>query len=97
MTVEAIRENPWNVIAQPLPQFPSRLLLEVACRAARYCVASEHHLMEAARGGRYIPAWFNTDEILPDAHEVSEDRWLQALTKLEEFGAVIAKMPDEAD
>ncbi|HEY1745718.1 MAG TPA: hypothetical protein VGG11_02985 [Xanthobacteraceae bacterium] len=88
LTIEAIRENPWNGVTLPLPQFPTELLLEVACRAAEYCAASEYHLMEAARRGSYIPNWFNTDEICPDVHEESEERWLRAEVRLDEIGTV---------
>ena len=37
--------------------------------------------------GDYIPSWFNTDEILPDAHEDSEDRYLRSLDKYDEIRA----------
>jgi hypothetical protein len=87
LTIEDIRNNPWNVITNPLPEFPSEILLEVAYRAAEYCFRSEYELMEAARHRRYIPSWFNTDEILPDAHEDSEDRYLRSLDKYDEIRA----------
>jgi hypothetical protein len=85
LTIEKIRENPWNVIAHPLPEFPSEILLEVAYRAAEYCTRSEGELVQAARRGRYMPSWFNPDEILPDWHEESEEWWLKALDKYEEM------------
>jgi hypothetical protein len=92
LTVQAIRENPWNVVTQPLPEHPAELLLEAAYRAAEYCAASEYKLMEAARRGRHIPAWFNPDEICPDPHEESEARWLRAEEKIEEIGTAYERI-----
>ena len=96
LTIKAIRENPWNVLAQPLPQFPTELLLKFALRAAEYCTSSEYALMEEARSGNYLPAWLTTDEICPDAHEECEDRYLQALDKFNEIGALFKKIRDQS-
>jgi hypothetical protein len=85
VTLEALRENPWNVLTGALPANPSELLLELAYHAANYCVVSEHALMEAARDGSYAPSWWTPDEVCPDAHEESEDRWSAARNKFDEI------------
>jgi hypothetical protein len=83
VTLEAIRENPWNVLNGALPANPSKLLLEVAYHAANYCVVSEYAVMEAARDGSYTPPWWTPDEVCPDAHEEAEGRWWPALQRFE--------------
>ena len=82
MTIEAIRENPWNAVDHELPEVADRLLLDVAYRAAVYCMTSEYELMNAARAGEYMPAgWYASD--CPDVHEESEDQWLRARERSE--------------
>jgi hypothetical protein len=95
LTLEAIRENPWNVVVQPLPESPSELLLEVAYRAAEYCAASEFELMDAARDDRYTPYWWRPSTDCPDAHEESEARGQRAQAKLEEIGALYERLYDK--
>ena len=51
LTLEAIRENPWIVLADPLPINPPPLLLKAAYLAADYCCRSEHLIMTAVRRG----------------------------------------------
>lgn len=85
LTLKAIRENPWNVVAHKLPKKPDKLLLEAAFLAADYCCRAEFFLMEEARHGDYTPSWWRPDEICPDAHEESEERYLQALDRFEQI------------
>jgi hypothetical protein len=72
LTIEAIRENPWNVLSQELPPNPSLLLLRLARMAADYCRRSENLLMFAAHAGDYIPVEWEESSDSPDAHEFSE-------------------------
>ena len=92
LTLEALRENPWNVITQQLPDAPDELLLQAAYLAAEYCKCSEYALMNAARRGRYTPSWFTEDEVCPDAHEESEERGWEAEIKMEEIGRVYEQL-----
>lgn len=83
LTIEAIRENPWIVLADPLPTNPPPLLLKVAYLAAEYCRRIEYLIMTAARAGDYEPAgWFAADTS-PDVHEDSESWWLAAEMRME--------------
>ncbi|MDR3487388.1 MAG: hypothetical protein P4M05_21090 [Bradyrhizobium sp.] len=65
MTFEAIRENPWNVVALDLPPQPCRLLLRAAALAADYCRRSEYLFMLAARAAPWRLA--NSKEDIPMA------------------------------
>ncbi len=91
MTLEAIRENPWNVIALPLPARPERILLEAAYLAADYCRRSEALLMNAARTGDYTPRGWNMSDDGPDIHEESEARGDSADRRLAEICALMEK------
>jgi hypothetical protein len=55
LTIEAIRENPWNVVSHTLPPHPDPLLLVVAYLAADYCRQSERVLDRACLDGKYAP------------------------------------------
>jgi hypothetical protein len=55
LTIEAIRQNPWNVLSHELPHDPSLLLLRLARMAADYCRRSENLLMFAVPDGEYLP------------------------------------------
>jgi hypothetical protein len=48
LTLEAIRQNPWNVLTHDLPAEPSRLLLNVAQLAAATCRQIESDLFATA-------------------------------------------------
>jgi hypothetical protein len=72
LTIEAIRENPWNVLSQELPPNPSWLLLRLARMAADYCRRSENLLMFAASYGDYLSVEWQDSPDSPDAHEFSE-------------------------
>lgn len=84
LTLEALCENPRNILGGTLTADASELLLEVAYQAAAYCVVAEYGLMEAARAGNYTPSWWKRGES-PDAHEEAESRWLAALEKFIEL------------
>jgi len=90
LTIEAIRENPWNVLTHELSRFHTEPLLRAACLAADYCCQSEHLLMQAAREGTYTPKGWTPGPETPDAHEFHEDRWLKALEMFEELRALHA-------
>jgi hypothetical protein len=90
LTIEAIRENPWNAITYGLPSDPAPLLLEVAHLAAAYCRASEYQLMLAAREGRYMPRGWEPSNDSPDIHEESETRCDAADERLTEIRDLLA-------
>jgi hypothetical protein len=90
LTIEVLRENPWNVLSHELPQHPSRVLLYLAALTARYCRGSEYMLMHAARRGDYIPTWWRPDRpVQPDAHEESEECVWRAERKLDEISKLL--------
>lgn len=91
LTLEAIRQNPWNVITHDLPSESSELLLRTARLAASYCRQSEHLIMLAARDGDYAPAWWTGGENDPDSHEESEGRSYEADDKLTEIDALLGE------
>jgi hypothetical protein len=78
LTIETIRENPWNVVTLDLPRSPTPLLLELANLAAEYCRASEYMLMLAAREGVYVPDGWEPGGHCGDVHEESQDRCHEA-------------------
>jgi hypothetical protein len=82
LTIEAIRENPWNVVTHTLPTQPPEVLLEAAFLAAEYCRNSEYMLMHAARDGNYVPPGWQRGGC--DVHEINEGRGFQAEVKLDE-------------
>src|SRR5579864_7696855 len=92
LTLEVIRENPWNVLTHQLPPEPTDILLEIAAFAAAYCANSKYMLIQAARDDCYTPTWWRPDCICPDAHEESEDRGLRAADKRDEIRDVYAKI-----
>jgi hypothetical protein len=51
LTLEAIRQNPWNVLTHDLPAEPSRLLLNVAQFAAATCRRIESDLFRGRHEG----------------------------------------------
>ncbi len=85
LTIEAIRKNPWNVVARRLPTHPDELLLELAHLAAGYCRSSEGWLMLAARAGVYTPLGWRAESGHPDVHEESEARACDADSRLMEI------------
>ena len=85
LTLEAIRENPWNVVDHELPEHPSALLLRFAHFAAYYCRMSEMILMTAARLGFYQPRGWRFRLNDPDVHEESEPRSCDSDRTLEEI------------
>jgi hypothetical protein len=91
LTLEAIRDNPWNVITHDLPSDPSELLLRTARLAASYCREAEYMLVVAVRAGEYVPAWWTGGEDDPDAHEESEGRSYEADDKLTEIDALLGE------
>ncbi len=88
LTIAAIRENPWNVISDKLPENPCELLLNAAYIAATYCRDAEYMLMMAARDGAYVPEWWTGGEDDPDVHEESEERGWRAEVKLSEISGL---------
>jgi hypothetical protein len=85
LTIETIRENPWNVVAHSLPEHPTPLLLEIAHLAAAYCRQSEFVLMMAAREGIYTPPGWEASDDCPDVHEENETRSFDADQRLQEI------------
>jgi hypothetical protein len=85
LTIEAIRENPWNVITHTLPVEASPVLLEAAYLAAVYCRNSEYMLMHAAHDGDYVPAGWEPGPDSCDVHEINERRGRNAERKLDEI------------
>jgi hypothetical protein len=97
LSLEAIRENPWNVLSHELPDQCQPLLLEIAWLAADYCSKSESLLLNAIRQQmdvpaqqRYIPAEWRPGG--PDAHEYHEGNVRVAEDKARE---IIARCNDE--
>jgi hypothetical protein len=91
LTVEAVRENPWNVVTHVLPAHPGPLLLAVAQLAADYCGGSEYLLMQAARDGSYIPPEWRSIGSQPDLRGASEGRAEEADHKLNEIYNICAR------
>lgn len=85
LTIEALRENLWNVISHELPPHPPRVLLHLAAMAASYCRNSEYMLMHAARRGEYTPTWWRPGQVQPDAHEESETCGYNAECRFDEI------------
>ena len=94
LTIEAIRENPWNVVTHILPPDPTSLLLEVASLAAAYCRVSECTLMMAAREGSYTPCGWEPSDDHPDVHEESEARSLAADQRWSEISILLSSGPN---
>jgi hypothetical protein len=91
LTLEAIRQNPWNVLTNNMPSDPSELLLRTARLAASYCRQSEYLFVLAARDGDYAPAWWTGGEDDPDVHEESEGRSYDADKKLAEIDGLLGE------
>jgi hypothetical protein len=87
LTIEIIRENPWNVLTHELPGEAAEVLLETALLAARYCRSSEYMLAIAAREGRYRPRAWRPLDGYPDAHEENEGRGSEDKQKLDDICA----------
>ena len=86
LTIDIIRENPWNVTTHTLPPRPSLVLFELALFAAAYCRDSENLLMRATRAGDCVPTGWDSDcDVQPDIHEESEDRSWEADVALSEI------------
>ena len=92
LTVDAIRDNPWNAVTLPLPKRPSRLLVILAFYAADYCRVSEGLIVEAARRLRYVPPGWRPRTCQPDIHEDSENRAHAADIRCEEIDDVCLKL-----
>jgi len=95
LTIEALRENPWCVIAYELPPDPTRLLLRAASLAAIYCRDSEYLFVLAAREGDFTPTWWNGTDVTPDAHEESENLCHLAWEKLYDICDLLGETVDE--
>ena len=85
LTVEAVRENPWNVVTYALPAHPGPLLLAVAQLAADYCRQSECMLMQAARDGKYTPPGGPSIHSQPSPRGANEARAEEADQKLNQI------------
>jgi hypothetical protein len=85
LTLEALRENPWNVVTYKLPSHPKPLLVNAAYLAAEYCHKSEYLFMVAARDGSYIPHGWETWLDKGHAWDESEARACHARQRLEEI------------
>ncbi len=55
LTLDAIRDNPWNAVTHELPDYMDGFFLQAVYCAAKYCRASEHGFSVAAREGYYEP------------------------------------------
>ena len=95
LTIEAIRENPWNVLSQELPPNPSLLLLRLARMAADYCRRSENLLMFAVLYGDYLPAEWQESPPSPDAHEFNEALAFNADKKYRAICELIGEVMDD--
>ncbi len=91
LTLEAIRENPWNAVTQTLPMFPDWLLLEVAYTAATYCRLIEEIFMVASRTGDYMPPVWRRSHITLMTYTESEARFTEADNKCEEIRVLYRK------
>ena len=92
LTVEAIRENPWNAVTLPLPKRPSRLLIILAFYAADYCRASEGLIIESAHRARYLPFRWRPRAGQPDIDEECENRANAADLRCEEIDTLCLTM-----
>jgi hypothetical protein len=85
LTIQAIRENPWNVLKYELPREDCPLLFEVAWLAADYCRKSASRLTNAVRRGDYVPPEWQPRAHGCDAHEIPEGDALAAEARLREI------------
>lgn len=92
LTLEALRENPWNAVTLPLPSNPDCFLLELAHHAAAACATSEYAVMLAALAGLYVPEGWTAATDSPDIHEESEARWSEAVTRVKEIARLYRSM-----
>ncbi len=90
LTIEAIRENPWNITTHGLPDRCEPLLLEIAWLAADYCRKSESLLTNAVREDEYVPPEWQPDGC--DAHECTEGNAEAADRKARE---ILSRCDDE--
>jgi hypothetical protein len=91
LSIEAIRENPWNAVTHSLPSHPTSFFLELVHLAATYCRTSEYLLMTGARDGSYTPHGWEANDNHPDAHEESEARSCEADRRLAEICHLLTK------
>jgi len=84
LTLNSIRQNPWNVLLQKIPPQPGPLLLKAALMAAEYCYNSDRLLMEAATDGR-LRFYLRDATRIRKAYDESET-WCEAASyKLDEI------------
>jgi hypothetical protein len=95
LTLNSIRQNPWNVLLQKMPPQPGPLLLEAAFMAAEYCYNSDRMLMEAATDGRLRFYVRDTNKIA-EAHDECRTWSEAACYKLEEISDLLEQEFGEA-
>lgn len=84
LSVELIRENPWNAIYLPLPSDPNKPLLDLAIIAADYCRSSERLVLDECRQSRDyldpVPSFVEElIEKLEHSCECTHDKWKELL------------------
>ena len=85
LTIEAIRENPWNVMTHELPEHPSRVLLLVAQFAATCCRQIESEMIDALHDSSE-QTWLRPE------YSEALDQWSRAHRKI---GEIIFLLSDE--
>lgn len=84
LTIEAIRENPWNVMTRELPEHPSRLLLILAALAATLCRQMQDEIL-----GDLDRLYGNLDATFPPEYRAAIDNWFSAYRKQGEVGFLL--------
>ncbi len=78
LTIEAVRENPWNVMSHKLPEHPSRLLLVIAQFAATCCRQIAGEMIDALNDVSE-EAWLSPE------YNQAMDQWSRAHRKIGEI------------
>ena len=90
ITIDSIRENPWNAVEQDVPPDADCYLLQVAMNAANYCETSECGFMLAAINGGYAPADAMDDD---RPHETIRSRFCKAGDRLSRLHERLHRAP----
>jgi hypothetical protein len=85
LELEDLRKNPWNVMLQPLPKHPTRLLLILAQVAATCCRQFAEEAMEE------LKATYGDYEFQCDEFKAAVDDWWRAHRKI---GEIIGLLED---
>jgi hypothetical protein len=95
LTLDAIRNNPWNAVTQELPRRPPWFLLQAAYCAANYCRTAEYGFLILGRDGLYAPHGWRPSANCPNASDPCLQRGDAAHRRLEEVRRIYKRRFDE--